>query len=128
MAQVIVNIATAPEARKSRGSQEEYQSFRAAENSGKGENRRTTWYDVRAKIPQAEADTLAAGQPVCLTGRIEPTAFVKRKVLEGVPVPTTWDDVVKVLKAHEALGTSLVMLTSSVKPHQFKRRDQADTE
>lgn len=126
MAEIICNIATTLETRNAKGSGDEYFTFRVAENSGKGDGRRTTWYDVRAKIPQVEADLLASGQLVKIRGRLEGQAFIKKKALEGVEVPKDWAEVVRVLKEREALGSSIVLLTSSVEPHQFKPRTQTD--
>lgn len=128
MAEIIGNLATNPEARESRGSKEPYISFRLAENSGRGDARRTTWYDVRAKLSETEADLLATGNLVRIRGRIEPQAFIKKQVLADVPVPRTWEEVIASLKKHNALGSSLVLLTSSVEPYQFQRRERHPTE
>lgn len=120
MAEIIGNIATQPEKRTAQGSGDDYFTFRLAENTGRGDNRRATWFDVRAKLSQEQADLLVVGQLVCVTGRVEPSSYVKKKALEGVPVPQTWNEVIKTLKERNALGTSLVLLTSSVKQHEFK--------
>lgn len=128
MAEIICNLATEPETRNTRGTGDEYTSFRVAENSGKGDGRRTTWYDVRAKLPQQERDKLASGNLVRIRGRLESSAFFKKKALEGVPVPKSWDEFFKVVKQHEALGSSIVILTSSVEPHQFRPKDKASDE
>jgi len=127
MAEIIGNIATTPEARIAEGSGQEYFVFRLAENSGRGDARRTTWFDVRAKIPQAQAALLASGHLVKVRGRLEPQAFVRKKVLAGVPVPSTWDEIIKVLREREALGASMVLLTSSVEPHELTAKDQQET-
>lgn len=127
MAEIIGNIATEPERRTAQGSQEPYFTFRLAENSGRGDSRRTTWYDVRAKIDDIKASELNSGDLVRIRGRVEPQAFLRKRALAGVPVPETWDELVKVLREHEALGTAMVLMTSSVEPHEFRPRDQQQT-
>ena len=127
MAEIIGNIATQPEWRTSRSSRGEFVAFRLAENSGKGEHRRTTWYDVLAKIPRAQANLLSVGQLVRVRGRLEPQAFIRRKALERIPVPSSWDAVVQLLKEREALGSAFTLLTSSVEPYEMHRRGLADS-
>jgi len=124
MAEIIGNLATGPEPRESQGSKEKYFTFRLAENSGKGDSRRTTWYDVRAKLKDTEADLLSTGHLVRIRGRLEPQAYIKKQLLADIPVPNTWEEIIKVLKQHNALGSSMILLTSSVEPYQFQRREQ----
>ena len=125
MAEIIGNIAT-PLEKRTGASGKTYYSFRLAENSGKGENRRTTWYDVRAHIEDLEAELLVRGQAVRIRGRIEAQAFLRRKELGGVAMPRTWDQANEALKKHRALDAALVLLTSSVEAYEYPR-DSATT-
>jgi len=129
MAEIIGNIATALEERTGTGGKP-YYSFRLAENSGKGENRRTTWYDVRAQIPALEAALLSKGQAVRIRGRIDPQAFLRVSELVGCEVPSgpgaTWTVVKEILKKQAAMSAALVLLTSSVEAYEFVRREKRD--
>jgi single-stranded DNA-binding protein len=75
--QVYGNIATNLE-RKSSKNGTEYFVCRLAENTGKGEARQTTWYDVIAFINPLEAELLGKGQFVKVTGRIQAKVYQKR--------------------------------------------------
>ena len=74
-----------------------------AENQGKDDNRATTWYDVSAFISELDADLLAKGQFVKVTGRLEIQAFVKR---DSTP------------------GASATLLASSIEPVERKVRTE----
>lgn len=76
--QAFGNIATPLEQRTSTKSGKTFYTFRLAENQGKDEQRTTTWYDVSAFIAELDADLLAKGQFVKVTGRLEVKAFAKR--------------------------------------------------
>lgn len=73
--QVFGNIATTLEKRTGQNSGKEFYVFRLAENQGKDEQRTTTWYDITAFISELDADLLAKGQFVKVTGRLEVKAF-----------------------------------------------------
>jgi single-strand DNA-binding protein len=76
--QVIGNIATVIERRVGNASGKPFFTFRLAENNGRDENRTTTWYDVTAFISELDADLLAKGQFIKVTGRLEVKAFKRR--------------------------------------------------
>lgn len=100
--QVYGNIATPLEKRTGKDSGKEFYTFRLAENQGKEpEQRTTTWYDVTAFISELDADMLAKGQFVKLTGRLEVKAFAKR---DGSP------------------GASATILAFKVEPVEKKAR------
>ena len=101
--QVYGNIATPIEKRTGKTSGKEYFTFRLAENQGKDDNRATTWYDVSAFISELDADLLAKGQFVKVTGRLEIQAFVKR---DSTP------------------GASATLLASSIEPVERKVRTE----
>lgn len=110
--QVFGNIGTEPKERISSNGRT-YWEFRLAEsqrrrnqdqpqNGERDENERTTWYTVRAFIPELDADMLGTGMFVKVTGQLEIGAYVSRK--DGKPV-----------------GTATI-LTSSVVPVQRRLR------
>lgn len=94
--QVFGNIATELELvpPKHEGGKPFY-ACRLAENQGKGDHRKTTWYNVVAFIDEMDADLLSKGQFVKITGRLEVEAFMKK---DGTP------------------GASLKIITSSIQP------------
>ena len=102
-----------------------YCTFRMAENYGKDDHRISVWFDVNASIDPLDAELIERGQCVEIDGRLDPEAYLKKRALEGVPVPTSWEEVAKLLKARNALGVGLKVLTMSVKPHVFEKREQA---
>jgi single-stranded DNA-binding protein len=80
--EVFGNVATAVEKKTSKAGKDFY-SFRLAENNGKGEHKTTTWYNVTAFISELDADMLANGQFVKLTGRLEVEAFMRKDNTPG---------------------------------------------
>lgn len=105
--QVYGNIATALEERTSSKTGKKFYTFRLAENQGKEpEQRTTTWYDVSAFITELDADLLAKGQFVKVTGRLEISAFMKRN---GEP------------------GAAATVLAYKVEPVERKTRSEGDS-
>ena len=100
--QVFGNIATALEERTSSKTQKKFYTFRLAENQGKDDNRTTTWYDVTAFISELDADLLAKGQFVKVSGRLEARPFTKNN---GEP------------------GASLTIVTGKIEPVERKPRE-----
>jgi hypothetical protein len=119
---ILGNIATPLEKHTSKAGNE-YWTFRLAENLGREENRTTTWYSVTAFISEVEADLLAKGQFVEVTGRLTPDPFVSKKMLAGVALPDTVDELVKLLKDRKALGVGLTVLASKVEPKEIRSRE-----
>lgn len=78
---VFGNLGSVPVKRLSKGGKD-YFTFRLGESQGKDERRTTTWYDVSAFIDELDADLLALGQLVKLTGRLEAKAYSKK---DGTP-------------------------------------------
>lgn len=99
--QVYGNIATPLELKK--GKTKDFYVLRLAENQGRDENRTTTWYEVTAFLSELDADLLAKGQFVKVTGRVEAQAFTKK---DGTP------------------GAALKIITSSILP--VEARNNAD--
>ncbi|MDO8417775.1 MAG: single-stranded DNA-binding protein [Agitococcus sp.] len=104
--QAFGNIATAIEKRTAKVGGKEFYTFRMAENIGKDENRTTTWYSVTAFISELDADMLAKGQFVKLSGRLEVDAFMKK---DNTP------------------GAELRCLAFKVEPIERKARDSDST-
>lgn len=104
--QVYGNIASPIEKRTSRAGKEFY-TFRLAENWGKRDdpNRTTMWYDVSAFISELDADMLAKGQYIKVTGRLSIQTFTKR---------------------NGEFGAAAVLLTSNIEPVERKRTEGAD--
>lgn len=104
--QVYGNIASPVEKRVSRAGKEFY-TFRLAENWGKRDdpNRTTMWYDVSAFISELDADMLAKGQYIKVTGRLSIQTFTKR---------------------NGEFGAAAVLLTSNIEPVERKRTEGAD--
>lgn len=102
--QVFGNIATPLEKITSKGGKEFY-TFRLAENQGKEEDgtRTTTWYSVSAFINELDADLLAKGQFVKVTGRLVVEAFMRK---DNTP------------------GASATILAFKVEPVEKKSRDE----
>lgn len=105
-----------------------YYSFRLAENHGRNETRTALWCDVIASIPPLEADMLAVGQVVSAEGRLEVQPYIKKRVLAGTPVPTTWEGVIKCLQDKDALAFGLKLFTQKVLPDHFKKHQEARSE
>ena len=103
--QVFGNIATALEERTSSKTQKKFYTFRLAENQGKDDNRTTTWYDVTAFISELDADLLAKGQFVKISGRLEVRPFKKNN---GEP------------------GASLNLVTSRIEPVERKQNREGE--
>lgn len=73
---MIVNGRIANEiVRKTAKNNKPFYVFRLAENQGKDEFRKTTWYDVVAFISELDADLLSKGQYVRLIGSVEPRSY-----------------------------------------------------
>lgn len=103
--EVFGNIGTVVE-KKTAKSGKEFWVFRLAENSGKEENRSTTWYDVNAFIDELSADLLGKGMFVKVRGRLDVKAYMKK---DGTP------------------GASATVLAYSVEPVP-KKGDKSDAE
>lgn len=100
--QVYGNIANTLEKHIGKTSGKEFYTFRLAENQGKDEQRTTTWYDVTAFISELDADLLAKGQFVKVTGRLDVKAFMRK---DGTP------------------GASATVLAYKVEPVERKTRE-----
>jgi hypothetical protein len=123
MAVIKGHLAAAPEQQEPRREgASAYFTFRLAENAGRQGKRKTVWFDVVASISPQEATRFVAGQAIAVEGRLEPSAYLKKRDLARVPVPTTWEGVDAVLKEKEALGVGLKLLTRDVRSHTFVRR------
>ncbi len=115
------HIGRAPEKHVSPSSGRTYYVLRIAENYGRENERKAVWFDTVAAIPSLEAEMLAVGQVVSAEGRLEAQAYVKKKPLKGIPVPTTWEGVVKCLHEHNALAVGLKLFTQKVVPDHFEQ-------
>lgn len=98
------NLVAAP-VKKSAKSGKDFYSFSLAESLGKGEERKTTFYEVTAFIDEMDADFLNKGTFVEVVGRIEASAFAKR---DG------------------SMGAALKLLTGRVTPVEAKSSSAAD--
>lgn len=104
--QVYGNIGTPLEPRQGQNGTRFY-TFRLAENQGQPPNRYQTWYEVVAFLDEVQADLLAKGQFVCVTGRLEHEAFMKR---DGTP------------------GSAVKIITGSIKPVEKGRKNNSSGE
>lgn len=95
---VIGNVGSALAKIKRRDGSGEFYSFRLAENLGKGDNRKATWWSVTANISELDADMLTIGMTVKLKGRAEAHPFAR---LDGT------------------LGSELRVSTNQVDPYTF---------
>lgn len=102
--QVFGNIATPLEEKVSQASGKKFYVFRMAENQGKEDSRTTTWYNVTAFISELDADLLAKGQFVKVSGRLEVEAYMKKN---GEP------------------GASAKILAAKVEPVEIKAKEEA---
>lgn len=115
-------IGSKPEKKTSHGGST-YYAFRLAENHGKGESKRTIWYDVNATIADSVATGLAVGDGVEIDGRLDAQGYLSQKRIGAAGVPAAWGDVAKLLRDRAAIGVGLKLLTMSVKPHTFESDD-----
>ena len=119
------HIGKALEPHKNATTGKVYYTFRLAENHGRNETRTALWCDVIASIPSLEADMLVVGQVVSAEGRLEVQPYIKKRVLTGTPVPTTWEGVIKCLQDKDALAFGLKLFTQRVLPDHFKKHQEA---
>jgi len=96
--QVFGNIATDLTRRTGKESGKTFYTFRLAENNGEGANATTTWYEVVGFLDELDADLLAMGQFVKVTGRIEAEAYSKRDGSPGASLKLVTGSVVYVPK------------------------------
>lgn len=120
------HLGATPEKKTSDTSGKPYVKLRVAENYGPAGNRKALWFDVTASIPHLEADLLQTRAAVQIEGRLEPEAYLSKKALGELPVPTTWDGVIALLKKQQALKVNMKVLTNKVEPYQFIRRDASN--
>ncbi|MBC8738539.1 single-stranded DNA-binding protein [Paraburkholderia sp. UCT31] len=61
-----------------------YYRFRVAENFGKDDNKKTTWYDVNAFIDDLAGDMLGMRMYVHVKGRLDTSIYEKADGTQGV--------------------------------------------
>lgn len=74
--QVKAIIATPLELKKT-GQGKPFYAFRLAENHGKGDKKKTCWYDVAAFVDEMTADLLGKGMLVEVQGRLEVNPWLR---------------------------------------------------
>jgi hypothetical protein len=83
MAIIRGNLVAAPVKHTAKSGKDFYR-FDLAESLGKGEERKTTFYEVTAFISEMDADFLEKGTYAEALGRIEASAFQKKDGSTGV--------------------------------------------